>query len=100
GPLRLRLLLVLLLRALVGGVRRARLLAAVVRRVEARALEVHRHGVEDALDGGAAGRAARQRVVTHALHDLEGVPVLAAVFVDGHGESQYRSGSWRSRRPG
>ena len=46
---------------------------------------MHRDRVEDALDRGAAGGAARQRVVGHPLHHLEGVALLAAVLVDGHG---------------
>src|SRR5262249_22066051 len=60
-------------------------LLAVVRVVEARSLEVDRHRVEDALDGGVAGAAARDGVLAHSLHHLEGVPLLAAVLVDRHG---------------
>src|SRR5918995_1927729 len=92
GVRRLRVLLVLLLGVLlVGAVARGLLglaLAlggAVVRVVEARALEVHRDGVEHARDRRTALLARGHGRVRHLLHDLEQVPVLAAVLVDRHG---------------
>jgi hypothetical protein len=47
-------------------------------------LEVHRDGVEDALDGAPALLTFGHGVVGHLLHDLERVPLLAAVFVERH----------------
>ena len=73
--------------AALGARRVARLRAvapAVVRVVEARALEVDRRRVQHLLDGRATFDALRQRVVAHALHDVEQVPVGAAVLVDRH----------------
>ena len=64
---------------------------AVVGRVEARALEVHRDRVEDALDRRPALLAPRHGVLGHALEDLELVPVAAAVLVDRHRRRDYRS---------
>src|SRR6185437_8438320 len=61
------------------------LLRPVVGRVEAGALEVHRHRVEDALDGGVAGGAVGERILAHTLHHLKGVAPLAAILVDRHG---------------
>src|SRR3954454_17902963 len=68
--------------ALRGG---ALLLLAVVGVVEARALEVDGHRVEDALHGRAVLLAELQRVVGHALHPLERVASLAAILVNRHG---------------
>src|SRR3954471_15330796 len=80
------LLGVLLVGALLGGGLRLALApgGAVVGVVEARALEVHGHGMEDPLDRRLARRARRNRGVGHALRDLEDVPVVALVLVDGH----------------
>ena len=61
------------------------LVLAVVRVVEARPLEVHRHRVEHPLNRRAVLLAGRERVVGHALHHLERVPSLAAILVDRHG---------------
>src|SRR5215218_891789 len=85
---RLVLLLgVLLVGAVARGLLRLALALgrAVVRVVEARALEVDRLGVEDALDRRAALLARGHGWVGHLLHHLEEVPVLAAVLVDRHG---------------
>src|SRR5262245_47133746 len=57
--------------------------AAVVRVVEAGALEVDGRGEEDALRRLAADLAHPDRLVAHALGDLEVVAVAAAVLVDG-----------------
>ncbi len=57
---------------------------AVVGVVEARALEVDRGRVQHLLDGRAAFGARGQRVVAHALHHVELMPVRAAVLVDRH----------------
>src|SRR3954468_481449 len=71
-------------RRAVGRPSRA-LLLAVVGVVEARALEVDRDRVEDAVHRRPADLALRDRVVAHALEHLEGVALLAAVLVDRHG---------------
>src|SRR5204863_4136424 len=71
--------------------RRTALALAVIRVVEARSLEVDRDRMEDTLHRGAALGALGERVVTHALHDLERMPVVALVFVDRHRRSEYRS---------
>src|SRR4051812_47687906 len=63
---------------------------AVVRVVEARALEVHGDGVEDARHRRAALLALRDGSVGDLLHHLEQVPVLAAKLVDRHGCAEYR----------
>ena len=57
---------------------------AVVGVVEAGSLEVDRRRVQHLLDGCATFDALRQRIVAHALHDVEQVPVGAAVLVDRH----------------
>src|SRR4051794_5387030 len=57
---------------------------AVVRVVEAGALEVHGDGVEPPLDRRAALLAGGHGVRGDPLHDLEEVAVLAAVLVDRH----------------
>ena len=55
--------------------------------------------VEDPLDRGPANLADVDRVVAHALHDLERVPVGAAILVDRQGlpasrvTSKYMEGS-------
>src|SRR3954462_626890 len=71
-------------RRAVGRPSRA-LLLAVVGVVEARALEVDRDRVEDAVHRRPADLALRDRIVAHALQHLEGVALLAAVLVDRHG---------------
>ena len=59
--------------------------AAVVGRVEPRALEVHRDRVEHALDGARAAHLAHlDRRVAHALEHLEHMPLGALVLVDRH----------------
>ena len=59
--------------------------AAVVRRVEPGALEVHGDGEEQLLDRpGPADGACLHGRVAHLLEDLERVPVGATVFVDRH----------------
>src|SRR3954454_15301019 len=115
GGGRRRLALGLLLRPLVrgGGRRRVRRPAALRRRrrrravggrapralglavvvvVEARALEVDGDRVEDPADRRLAGLTRCDRIVGHALHHLELVPVVAAVFVDRHRFTEYRNG--------
>src|SRR4051812_14576669 len=85
----LRVLRVLLLRGLalgLGGAIGRRLLhlarpalRAVIRVVEALALEVHGHRVEDALDLRLALGTLLHGVVGHPLHDLEDVTLVALV---------------------
>ncbi len=63
--------------------------ASVVGRVEARALEVHRHRVENLGQRPLAAHLADLRVrVGHPVEHLEEMAVRATVFVDGHGETQ------------
>ena len=72
-------------RARVGPVAVGALAApAVVGRVEALALVVHRRGVQHALHGLPADLAHRHGLVGEALHDVEAVPVRAEVLVDRH----------------
>src|SRR4051812_47477373 len=52
-----------------------------------------RHGVKHPLNRGAAHLAGRDRRGGHPLDDLEGVGVVAAVFVDGPGARDYRRGA-------
>src|SRR5215213_9222038 len=90
---RLVLLLgVLLVGAVARGLLRLALALgrAIVRVVEARALEVDRDGVEHPRDGGAALLAGGHGRVGHLLHDLEQMPVLTAVLVDRHAAAEYR----------
>ena len=66
------------LRALAGS-------TAVVGRVEARALVMHRHRKQHLLDRARpADLAALGRRIAHLLEELEGVPVRATVLVDRH----------------
>src|SRR5205823_2325594 len=80
----LRFLRILRLALRLAAVARALLLRPVVRRVEARSLEMHCHRVEDALDLGSAFGADLERVVDHPLGHLEVVAVGAFVLVGGH----------------
>src|SRR5438034_11568566 len=88
--LRFLLLLLLLLPAAlvsaVGSVLRGFAGAApVVGRVEAGALEVDRHRIEDALEWPlAADLALLGRGLVDPLEELEQMPVRATVFVDWH----------------
>ena len=73
---------------------------AVVGRVEALALEVHRGRVQHALHRLAADLALGQRVVGEPLHDVEAVPVRAQVLVDRHCDRSISRASprhWHSR---
>jgi len=75
------------------GLPLARLLlpAAVVGRVEARALEVDRDREQSLLDRPrTADGTRRRRRVGHLLEELERVPVRAAVLVDGHARKANR----------
>ena len=73
---------------------------AVVRRVEARAFEVHRDREEDLLhrpsptDDTDLGRR-----IAHPLEDLEGMPVRATILVDRHGTTKARCLIGNSRGP-
>ena len=68
----------------VCDLRAAALLARVVGRVEARALEVDGRRVQDATRRRTADVAGVERVLGHRLHRLERVAVVAFVFVDRH----------------
>ncbi len=89
GLVRLRLLAGVPARlAAAIAVRRARtpVAAPVIGRVEARALEVDRSRIEHLRDRPCAADLAHLgRRIRHALEQLEGVAVWAAIFVDRHG---------------
>src|SRR4051812_48193970 len=92
GVLRVLLLGVVLVGAVARGLLRLALALgrAVVRVVEARPLEVDRDGVEHPHDRRTALLAGGHGRVGHLLHDLEQMPVLAAVLVDRHAAAEYR----------
>src|SRR5581483_5045564 len=85
------------------AVRSGAALPGVVGRVEAGALEVDGHGMEDPLHRCAALLAGRDGIVRHRLEDLEGVAFGAAVLVDRHPPSIMglpRAPPWDARPPG
>ena len=51
-----------------------------------------RNRVKHPLDRRVAGLACGHRIVGHTLHDLEGMALLTAVFVDGHRFTKYSPG--------
>ncbi len=70
---------------------------AVVGVVEALALEVHRGRVQHALDLHAGLGVLGQGLIGERLENFEGAPIRAAVLVDWHWHSDYRSA--RLRQP-
>src|SRR5207248_5954833 len=74
--------------------------SAVVGRVKPRAFEMHRDGVEHALERTfATDLTPVRRRVGHALKEFERMPVWTAILVDGHGARKATSGVCRVSFP-